>query len=90
MSPLMKVRKSSRICVVCGSTGVKPSTCFTITLNVSYMDVEPKIINICVIKPYDQHKRKREKYILIHDNISLKNTFLASSQKMTCDLSFQE
>jgi hypothetical protein len=32
-SPLIKVRKSSRISLVSGSSDVKPSTCFTITLN---------------------------------------------------------
>lgn len=35
MSPLIKVRKSSRILAVCGSSGANPNTCFTITLNVN-------------------------------------------------------
>lgn len=32
--PLINVRKSSSISFVCGSSAVKPRTCFTITLNV--------------------------------------------------------
>lgn len=35
MSPFMKVRKSLRIPEVCGSSGLNPSTCFTITVNVN-------------------------------------------------------
>lgn len=36
MSPFMKVRKSLRISEVCGSSGVNPSTCFTITVKVNW------------------------------------------------------
>jgi hypothetical protein len=51
MSPFMKVRKSSRILLVCGSSGVKPNTCFTITLNVNCM--------------WNQKKESREKINVI-------------------------